>query len=245
MAVLQLLKQSKSFGGVVQHFAHDSAATKSRMQFSVFLPPRATLSSKVPALYFLAGAARDEHTVLAYGGAQRFAAARGLALITPDTSPRVKKGSSHWCYGPGAGWYVDATEPRWAEHYKMHKYITQELPAVVKAELPIDEARQSILGHSMGGHGALMLALRNPDLYASVSAFAPACSATRGSYGSKALETYLGPDREAWRDWDATQLVLTKGPVPKFNILIDFGTEDEFWKEDEQLFPEAFEVRKL
>ncbi|OQR83187.1 S-formylglutathione hydrolase [Thraustotheca clavata] len=197
MAV-RLLKQSKSFGGVLQHYAHESTATNSSMRFSVYLPPTANLNHKVPAIYFLAGATRNEETFLSFGGAQRFAAARGVALVAPDTSPRISQGSSHWAYGPGASWYVDATQPRWTKHYNMQSYVSKELPALIQIHFPILPTKQSIMGHSMGGHGALITALRNPDLFESVSAFAPACNPTHGEYGAKAFKNYLGADHATW-----------------------------------------------
>ncbi|EQC26129.1 S-formylglutathione hydrolase [Saprolegnia diclina VS20] len=241
---LKLLKQTKCFDGVVKHFAHESAITRMTMQFCVFLPKAATDAAKVPAIYYLAGLTCNEELMQIKGGAQRMAAKRGVALITPDTSPRginIEGDSDHWDFGTGAGFYVDAKEPKWAENYNMYSYVTKELPALVTANLPIIDGKQSIMGHSMGGHGALTLALKNPDLYKSVSAFAPICHPTQCPWGIKAFTGYLGTDQSTWKAHDATLLVLEKGANPNLNILIDQGTDDQFLA-DKQLLPEAFEA---
>ncbi|OQS00672.1 S-formylglutathione hydrolase [Achlya hypogyna] len=240
---LKLIKQAKCFGGTVKYFAHESTATRTTMQFCVFLPPQATESNKVPAIYYLAGLTCNEELMQIKAGAQRVAAQRGVALITPDTSPRgvsIEGDSDSWDFGTAAGFYVDATEPKWANHYNMYTYVTKELPALVEAHLPLLNGKQSIMGHSMGGHGALTLALKNPDLYKSVSAFAPICHPTQCPWGIKAFTGYLGTDQSTWKNYDATLLLLEKGANANYNILIDQGTDDSFLT-DKQLLPEAFE----
>jgi S-formylglutathione hydrolase len=237
----EILSEHACFGGVQRFYKYDSAAIGLPMRFSVYLPPEAQ-GKRLPVLFYLAGLTCTEETFAIKAGAQRVAAEEGLILVMPDTSPRgagVPGEADSWDFGVGAGFYVDATQEPWARHYRMYSHIL-ELRERVLAELPADPARVGIFGHSMGGHGALMLALRNPDLFRSVSAFAPIAAPARSPWGEKAFGGYLGPDRAAWRDYDATELMgrATEAPFPK-GILIDQGLADKFLAE--QLYPEAFE----
>ena len=207
--MLEIVEEHRSWGGVQRTYRHDSKSIGLPMRFSVFLPQQAS-SGRVPALFYLAGLTCTEETFPIKAGAQRYAAEHGIALISPDTSPRgagVANESAAWDFGVGAGFYVDATEEPWSKHYRMYSYVTQDLREAVLAELPLREDRLGIFGHSMGGHGALVLALRNPDLYRSVSAFAPIAAPSRCPWGVKALSGYLGEDREAWKRYDASELV--------------------------------------
>jgi S-formylglutathione hydrolase len=208
------------------------------MRFSAFLPPQAR-SGACPVLYFLSGLTCTEETFPIKSHAQALAAELGLILVSPDTSPREPRlpgDADSWDFGQGAGFYVDATQAPWADHYRMYSYVTRELPEVVNAVLPsIPEAR-GIMGHSMGGHGALVCALRNPHAYRSVSAFAPIAAPTQCPWGRKAFTNYLGPAPDAWRPYDASELV-TGGRFPG-TILIDQGSQDPWLAE--QLLPERF-----
>lgn len=239
----ELLSEHACFGGVQRFHKYDSKAIGLPMRFSVYLPPGADAgTSKLPVLFYLAGLTCTEETFMIKAGAQRMAAELGLILVTPDTSPRgagVPGETDSWDFGVGAGFYVDATEEPWARHYRMYSHIL-ELRELVLAQLPADPARVGIFGHSMGGHGALMLALRNPTLFHSVSAFAPIAAPVRCPWGQKAFSGYLGADQAAWRAYDATELMAnsTSAPFPK-GILVDQGLADKFLAE--QLYPEAFE----
>jgi S-formylglutathione hydrolase len=209
------------------------------MKFSVFLPQRAE-QQKLPALTYLAGLTCNEETFMTKAGAQRGAAELGLILVAPDTSPRgtdIPGQSDRWDFGVGAGFYVDATEAPWASHWRMYSYVNKELPELVAAEFPVDTARRGIFGHSMGGHGALISALKNPDLYRSVSAFAPIAAPSLCPWGQKAFTGYLGGDKTKWAAYDASALVAARA-FPS-EILIDQGLSDQFLKD--QLYPEAFE----
>ena len=223
------LSQSRSFEGTQGVYSHASAELGCTMRFGVFLPPHAA-SARVPALYWLSGLTCTEENFIAKAGAQRVAAELGLALVVCDTSPRglgYPGEAESWDFGLGAGFYVDATEAPWSHGYRMYSYVTRELPTLVASQFPIDSQRVGIFGHSMGGHGALVIALRNPRQYRSVSAFAPIASPMRCPWGEKALSRYLGPDRDAWREYDTTALVAArgwKGP----DILVDQGTKDPF-----------------
>jgi S-formylglutathione hydrolase len=210
------------------------------MQVSIYLPPAAE-AGPVPVLYYLSGLTCSEENVTTKAGAQRFAAEHGLALVAPDTSPRgldLPGEHDDWDFGSGAGFYVDATQPPWNKHYRMYEYVTEELPRVIADSQPIDVTRASITGHSMGGHGALVIALRNPTRFASVSAFSPIASATRCPWGKRALSAYLGADSSAWEAYDAS-LLVAKQQHP-WKILIDQGTADGFL--EEQLKPALFEA---
>jgi S-formylglutathione hydrolase len=235
---METLSETRCFGGVQKTLGHDSEATGTPMKVSVFLPPAAE-RGPVPVLYFLSGLTCTEENVTVKGGAQRFAAQAGLAFVAPDTSPRgldLPGEHEDWDFGSGAGFYVNATEAPWKDHYRMYEYVTEELPRAIGASQPIDTSRASITGHSMGGHGALVIGLRNPERYASISAFAPIVSPTRCPWGEKAFSAYLGADRASWAAYDASLLVAERThPNP---ILIDQGTADGFL--EEQLKPELF-----
>ncbi len=238
MAAIEVLSEQACFGGVQGFYRHASRECAGPMRFSVFRPPQAA-TGPVPVLYYLAGLTCTEETFMVKAGAQRLAARLGLMLVAPDTSPReprIPGDDEHWDFGRGAGFYVDATEEPWRANYRMASYVTQELPEVVAANFPADLSRQGIFGHSMGGHGALTCALRHPDRYRSVSAFAPVVAPSQVPWGRKAFQRYLGADEGAWGAWDATALARTSafaGPV-----LIDQGEADKFL--DEQLQPERF-----
>jgi S-formylglutathione hydrolase len=208
------------------------------MRVAVYEPPQAR-QRKVPVLYYLAGLTCTEETFTIKAGAQRLAAQYGLMLVAPDTSPREPRlpgDDASWDFGLGAGFYVDATQAPWATHYRMYSYVTRELPALVAESFAADQERQSIMGHSMGGHGALVCALRNPAQYRSVSAFAPIATPSEVPWGQKAFSGYLGHDRTGWAQYDATALV-ERAQRPGA-ILVDQGTADKFLAE--QLRPERF-----
>jgi S-formylglutathione hydrolase len=237
---MQLLKRHRCHGGYTEFYAHESAATGTSMRFGVYLPPAAA-NARVPVLYYLAGLTCTEETFLIKGGAQRYAAEHGLMLIAPDTSPRgagVPGETESWDFGAGAGFYLDATTPAWAKHYRMESYVVDELPALVERQLPAWTGRRGIMGHSMGGHGALTLALRHPGRYRSVSALAPISAPSECPWGEKAFGAYLGPDRAAWRAHDATHLIA--GAKERLPLLVDQGLDDEFLAV--QLKPERLEA---
>ena len=237
---MEILSETKCFGGRQRTIRHDSQSTGTPMQISIYLPPAAE-EGRVPVLYYLSGLTCTEENVTTKAGAQRYAAECGIALVCPDTSPRgldLPGEHDDWDFGSGAGFYVDATESPWRNHYRMYSYVTEELPEVLAAEPSIDCDRASITGHSMGGHGALVIGLRHPDRFASISAFAPIVAPTRCPWGEKAFGAYLGADRASWNAYDATELVR-RASHPE-EILIDQGTADGFLKE--QLKPELFET---
>jgi S-formylglutathione hydrolase len=244
--MLELLSSHACHGGQQRFYRHESKTIGLPMQFSIYLPPHAQ-HGRVPALFYLAGLTCTEETFPIKAGAQRFAARLGMALIAPDTSPRganIEGDSENWDFGVGAGFYVDATREPWSKHYQMYSYVRDELRHAVLAELPVDGARLSICGHSMGGHGALVLALRNPGLYRSVSAFAPISAPMRCPWGQKAFSGYLGDDRDAWQQYDASDLIGRAGTARfEDGILIDQGLADKF--RVEQLHPEVFEAACL
>jgi S-formylglutathione hydrolase len=212
------------------------------MRFALFLPPAAN-DSAVPCLTYLAGLTCTEETFMLKAGAQRVAAELGMALLAPDTSPRglgLPGEDEDWDFGSGAGFYLDATREPWSSHYNMYSYITGELRDRVLAEFPLDPARQGIFGHSMGGHGALTIGLKHPDLYHSVSAFAPICAPMRCPWGQKAFSNYLGSDQGTWAQYDASHLASILGDGPSRSpLLVDQGLADQFLST--QLFPEALE----
>ncbi len=237
---LETLSERRCFGGVQGFYRHESEAAGGPMRIGVFVPEGAGRSPR-PALYFLAGLTCTEETFAIKAGAQRAAAARGLVLVTCDTSPRAVRypgDDADEDFGLGAGFYVDATEAPWRATYRMDTYVTNELPALVEASFPVIPDARGIFGHSMGGHGALALALRNPGRYRSVSAFAPIVAPSRVPWGRRAFAGYLGPDEAAWAAYDACALVRARPlPIP---LLVDQGTADKFL--DVQLKPELFEA---
>ncbi|POR09844.1 MULTISPECIES: S-formylglutathione hydrolase [Diaphorobacter] len=245
---LEQLSAHACFGGEQRFYRHASHAVGLPMRFAVYLPPRALAAEsadrKVPALLYLAGLTCTEETFPIKAGAQRLAAELGLALITPDTSPRgagVAGEADAWDFGVGAGFYLDATQAPWSTHWRMESYLLEELLPLVTNALPIDGARLGLFGHSMGGHGALTLALRHPGRFKSLSAFAPICAPTRCPWGEKAFTGYLGPDRTSWGEHDATVLMENQplAPYPG-GILIDQGLDDKFLAD--QLHPHLFEA---
>ncbi len=226
---LAQISSNKSFGGWQRRYRHRSTTLACEMTFTIYLPPQAESGARLPALYWLSGLTCTDENFMQKAGAQRLAAALGLVIVAPDTSPRGPNvpgdPAGAWDFGLGAGFYLDATEAPWAAHYRMHDYIVHELPALVEANFPVSSLR-GISGHSMGGHGALVCALRNPGRYRSLSAFAPIANPTQCPWGEKAFAHYLGPDRERWREWDASLLIGAASE--KLPILIDQGEADEF-----------------
>lgn len=236
---LELLSTTRSFGGWIKRYKHVSSSTNTDMIFAIYLPPQAE-HQKVPVLYWLSGLTCTDENFMQKAGAQRVAAELGLAIVCPDTSPRgTDLPGEHDSYdlGSGAGFYVNATQAPWSEHYRMYDYVTSELPAIVAAHFPVTE-RCSISGHSMGGHGALICALKNPEQYESVSAFAPITNPVNCPWGEKAFTTYLGDNKETWLEWDACEL-LRAADFALPTLLVDQGLDDNFMLE--QLKPEALE----
>lgn len=240
---MEIISEHASFGGKTGFYRHSSSVNSCTMQFAVFTPPQAA-GGPVPVLTYLAGLTCSEETFMIKAGAQRVAAELGVMLVAPDTSPRGEDvpddPDGAWDFGLGAGFYLNATEAPWSQHYRMYDYVTAELPAVVGDSFPADLSRQGITGHSMGGHGALTIGLNNPDLYRSVSAFAPICNPVNCPWGQKAFSKYLGEDRETWRKYDATELVRSLARLPDAPVLVDQGTEDQFL--DQELKPELLEA---
>jgi len=223
---------NKCFGGQQQRFRHHSRVLGCDMTFSVYLPPRAD-KAPVPVVWWLSGLTCTDENFVTKAGAQRYAAELGLALVAPDTSPRGEgvpdDPEGAWDFGLGAGFYVNATEEPWRSHYRMYDYVVHELPDLVGQGFPVDLTRAGISGHSMGGHGALTIALRNPGRFRSVTAFSPICSPSRCPWGEKALGNYLGPDRGAWREYDASLLLATS--QERLPVLVDQGDADGFLAE--------------
>lgn len=237
---MKLIESVKEFGGQLNRYQHVSASCNCTMTFSVYLPPQAQ-DAHVPAVYWLSGLTCTDDNFRVKAGAQRYAAELGLALVIPDTSPRgegVADVAERYDLGQGAGFYVNATELPWAQHYQMYDYVTRELPALVEAQLPLIPGLKSVSGHSMGGHGALICALKNPGAYQSVSAFSPICHPGECAWGQTCFGAYLGEDREAWKAYDATTLI--NAGAGNIALLIDQGTADEFLAE--QLYPEHLET---
>jgi S-formylglutathione hydrolase len=241
-AAPELLSRHAAFGGAVSLHRHVAAETACAMRFAVYMPPQAE-RRRVPLLWYLAGLTCTEETFMTKAGALRVAAELGLALVAPDTSPRgvtVAGDSDSWDFGIGAGFYLDATEQPWARHYRMYSYITRELAELVEKNFAVDPKRQGIFGHSMGGHGALTIALKHPERYRSVSAFAPVSAPMHCPWGQKAFTGYLGPDRERWRQYDACELVRALPSVSgRPPLLVDQGSADQFL--EQQLLPERLE----
>lgn len=239
----EILSEHACFGGVQRFYQHASRTIGLPMRFSVFLPPQVA-QGPVPGVVYLAGLTCNEETFMVKGGAQRVAAELGLALIAPDTSPRgagVAGEADAWDFGVGAGFYLDATQTPWATHYRMESYLLDELLPLVGQQLPVDGERLGLFGHSMGGHGALTLALRHPQRFQSLSAFAPICAPTQCPWGHKAFAGYLGEDRAAWAAHDASALMAlrTTALYPQ-GILVDQGLADKFL--ETQLHPQMLEA---
>jgi len=234
---LEQIAANRSFGGWHKRFRHRSKVLDCEMVFAVYLPPQAE-HGRVPALYWLSGLTCTDENFMQKAGAHRVAAELGVALVAPDTSPRGTgvpgDPDGGWDFGLGAGFYVNATEPPWSRHYRMHDYVVDELPALVGAELPVD-SRRAVSGHSMGGHGALVAALRNPGRYLSVSAFAPITHPLAVTWGQKAFGHFFGEDRDAWKRWDACELIADARE--RLPLLVDQGDADGLLAE--QLCPDA------
>lgn len=241
---LELISEHACFGGVQRFYKHSSAEIGLPMRFGLFLPPQALAGQATPLLTYLAGLTCTEETFAIKAGAQRLAAELGLAILTPDTSPRgagIVGEDHHWEFGVGAGFYLDATVMPWSGHWCMESYIVKELLPAVVAQFGLAGQRLGLFGHSMGGHGALTLALRHPGVFKSVSAFAPICAPTQCPWGHNAFTGYLGQDEDTWAAFDASALMAQQTSAPYANgILIDQGLADKFLVE--QLKPELFEA---
>lgn len=229
-------------GGWLKTFSHDSQVNHCTMRFAVYLPPQAVEHDDLPVLYWLSGLTCTEENFMAKSGAQRFAAKHGIILVAPDTSPRGENvpddPEGAWDFGLGAGFYVNATQAPWNEHYHMYDYVTKELPELIDNNFGVDPKRKSISGHSMGGHGALTIALKNPGMFKSVSAFAPIVAPTQCPWGEKALSNYLGSNRDRWLEYDTCHLVTTL-QGEKLPLFVSQGNADNFLVE--QLKPELLE----
>lgn len=237
MSALTLISRNKMFNGHQERYTHFSETVQCEMTFSIYLPPQALKGYKVPVLYWLSGLTCTDENFTQKAGAQRFAAEWGIALVMPDTSPRGANVADDAAYdlGQGAGFYVNATQNPWTAHYQMYDYIAKELPDLIEAHFPAND-RRSIFGHSMGGHGALQIALNNPNRYAAVSAFAPIANPSATPWGQKAFAAYLGENRETWAQYDSTELV--KNAAYKLPVLIEQGDADQFYPHELQ--PERF-----
>ena len=236
---MKIISQNTAFGGMQGVYQHASAACNCEMTFAVFVPPQA-INEKRPVLWFLSGLTCTHANVMEKGEYRRLAAELGLIIVCPDTSPRgndVADELTNWQMGKGAGFYLDATEKPWSEHYQMYTYVTQELPALIAEQFRADMTRQGIFGHSMGGHGAMTIALKNPDRFRSCSAFAPIVEPSTADWSAPAFEKYLGADQSAWRAHDACALVRDGARFPEF--LVDQGKADSFL--DNGLRPWLFE----
>jgi S-formylglutathione hydrolase len=236
---LEILSENKAHGGRQLVVKHASAATGTDMIFSIFLPPQADEGERLPVVWYLSGLTCTHANVTEKGEYRAACAELGLVFVAPDTSPRGDNVADveDYDFGKGAGFYVDATEQPWAKHFRMWSYVTEELPALVDAEFPVDMERQAITGHSMGGHGALTIALNSPGRFRSVSAFAPIVAPSQVPWGQKALGGYLGEDRAAWRKHDAVALIESGARLPE--LLVDVGDSDTFI--EKELRPELLE----
>ncbi|KAJ7341522.1 hypothetical protein JRQ81_005717 [Phrynocephalus forsythii] len=237
---LKEISSNKCFEGFQKVYEHESTELKCKMKFGIYLPPKAQ-TEKCPVLYWLSGLTCTEQNFITKAGFHQAAAEHGLVVVAPDTSPRgcdIKGEDESWDFGTGAGFYVDATEEPWKTNYRMYTYIKDELPNLINANFPVDSGRMSISGHSMGGHGALILALKNPGRYKSVSAFAPICNPVQCPWGKKAFGGYLGSKVKDWEAYDATHIVKSYEGSP-LDILIDQGKDDQFLSAG-QLLPDNF-----
>lgn len=236
---MKLIESVKEFGGYLKRYEHQSYSCNCKMTFSVYLPPKAD-NELVATVYWLSGLTCTDDNFRTKAGAQRYASELGVALVIPDTSPRgkdVPDNSERYDLGKGAGFYVNATQPPWNEHYQMYDYVTQELPELLEAELPLIARQKSIMGHSMGGHGALICALKSEGSYRSVSAFSPICHPMICPWGEESFTAYLGRNKKNWQAYDAIELI--KNDASKIPLLIDQGTHDEFLAD--QLYPKYLE----
>ena len=223
---------SKNFGGWTKMFSHPSESCGGEMKFSVFLPPQAE-SGNVPVLYWLSGLTCNHENFITKAGAQQYAAQSGIMLVAPDTSPRgagVQGEDDDYDLGSGAGFYINATEDKWATNYRMEDYIIHELPKIIGVNFPVVKGKESIFGHSMGGHGALTLALKNPGRFCSVSAFSPICAPSQCQWGEKVFTNYLGENRESWKKHDANELI--QNSTLEIPLLIDQGGDDPFLEKE-------------
>lgn len=241
---IETLSETNCFGGRIGFYKHSSPTNNCDMRFSVFVPPQA-VHGKVPVLTFLSGLTCTEENFMVKSGAQRVAAELGLMLVSPDTSPRGESvpddPDKDYDFGLAAGFYLNATQAPWAQHYQMYDYITKELPPIIFDNFPGDPGRHGLTGHSMGGHGSLVIGLRNPGMYASLSAFAPICTTLHSPWGQKALGYYLGDDTSTWSDYDACEVARRSSDVTKFDrILVDQGADDPYLAE--QLKPGLLEA---
>jgi S-formylglutathione hydrolase len=237
---MQQISSNKIFDGWHQRFKHASSSCNCDMVFAVYLTPQAQAGNKLPVLYWLSGLTCTDENFSTKAGAQRYAAEHGVILVMPDTSPRgagLAGEDDSYDFGSGAGFYLNATQAPWSRHYRMYDYIVNELPALIAGNFPVDNARQSISGHSMGGHGALTIALKNPGKYRSVSAFSPIVAPMQVPWGQKAFKNYLGDDTAAWQQYDTIELI--RNGAGKMPLLVDQGGADEFL--DNQLRPELLE----
>jgi S-formylglutathione hydrolase len=236
---MEIVSENKSHGGRQIVARHQSSATSSEMSFSIFLPPQAETGAKLPLVWFLSGLTCSPMNVTEKGEYRAACAELGLIFVAPDTSPRGDDvpDVEDYDFGKGAGFYVDSTQEPWAKNFRMWTYVTEELPALVEQEFPVDIARQGITGHSMGGHGALTVGLRNPGRFRSVSAFSPIVAPSQVPWGSKALGGYFGADEQAWRRHDAIALIEDGARLPE--LLVDVGSDDPYL--DNQLRPELLE----
>ena len=238
---LEIVSSNKSFGGWHKRYRHRSSSLNCDMVFAVYLPPQAEQGGKLPVLYWLSGLTCTDENFMQKAGAQRMAAELGLIIVAPDTSPRgegvADDANGAYDFGLGAGFYVNATQEPFARHYRMYDYVVQELPALIEANFPVSDKR-GIAGHSMGGHGALICALKNPGRYQSVSAFSPISNPMNCPWGEKAFSLYLGEERSRWREWDAS--VLIAEAEEKLPILVDQGDRDDFL--EGQLKPQALQA---
>jgi S-formylglutathione hydrolase len=235
---IENLSVNKSFAGWHKQYSHQSKMLNCTMRFAIYLPPQISSGSKVPVLYWLSGLTCTDENFMQKAGAQRIAAELGIAIVAPDTSPRGDDVADDEGYdlGKGAGFYVNATQAPWDRHYQMYDYVVNELPQLIEATFPVSDKR-AISGHSMGGHGALTIAMRNPDRYTSVSAFSPISNPLNCPWGEKAFSAYLGKDRATWREYDASELM--RAATQFVPALVDQGASDDFLTE--QLKPEALQ----
>ncbi len=233
---IEHISSNKSFGGWHKQYSHESTTTHCRMRFAIYLPPQCGNGTKVPVLYWLSGLTCTDENFMQKAGAQRMAAELGMAIVAPDTSPRGDNVANDDGYdlGQGAGFYLNATQAPWSSHYHMYDYVVSELPGLIEAHFPVTQQR-AISGHSMGGHGALSIALKNPQRYSSASAFSPICHPTQCPWGEKAFTAYLGEDKNTWQEYDTVALMKqSKDALP---MMVDQGLDDSFLKE--QLMPSA------